>query len=453
MRKLALTALFVGALGFAACGGGEDDDDGGINAGDTTGDATGMDATGMDATGMDDTGMVGVCNPVAQTGCDAEEKCAQEAVTINEGEANEMSFFRTACVADGTVAVGAACVRGPDGVDDCAAGGECFGGSCVASCDNPSTVCIGDANCNVFSNVFTEFEGTVGICEPLCDPFAHETLADGMPSGTACPGVAGDDAADPPVAELVGMCVGDIGHPAGAGACGLQTPDNEDRTQNSLCQAPDETGLVCFASGCAKGYTTGSFGENPFNPGDRNWCLGMCNPLASHSGQVAADNGRFGDQNLAHCKNDNTPGSLTSLGSVDNSVVPADAEYACRYRWVGDGQGGITSSTSLGLCYPVVGDGIGSDCSSVDLETYVLGWFTEEGTGCQDDPLDPDTFNIDTCPLGCVSIEDVEAFLEDNMPAARVKRNVNGTLVMRQDLLERYYPENAAAMDYPISSL
>ena len=92
MKNLALGVLFAGLV--AACGGGKK-----VNL---------IDAPPADA---------GVCNPLTQAGCADGEKCSW---IIDDAAAD---IGHIGCSANGTVAIGGACMNaGGVGPDDCAAG-------------------------------------------------------------------------------------------------------------------------------------------------------------------------------------------------------------------------------------------------------------------------------------------------------------------------------------------
>ena len=107
---------------------------------------------------------VSVCNPLAQTGCAALEKC-----TWFTDQA-EPPIGHLSCACDGAIAVGGACTRPPamfGAHDDCVKGAACFDGACRPLCDlaggppacSPTERCIPD-------DVYFRSGGTssVGAC-------------------------------------------------------------------------------------------------------------------------------------------------------------------------------------------------------------------------------------------------------------------------------------------------
>lgn len=163
MKKLAFAALAFGAFGlFTACGGGSSSPDAGIN-------------TGGDGGGGSDGGGPSACNPVAQTGCAAGEKCTQRVDSLDP------FLAVTACVADGAVPLGSACVAGDPavtGADDCAAGGYCVNSVCTEICSEAPDSCPSATVCVPFSQTFDE---GVGLCQPTCD-----VLMQNCPNGEGC---------------------------------------------------------------------------------------------------------------------------------------------------------------------------------------------------------------------------------------------------------------------------
>jgi hypothetical protein len=122
------------------------------------------------------------CDPVAQTGCELDEKCAS--VTISDG------IDRTMCVPDGDVPLGGECTAGapgPDtGYDDCVAGYHCSDGVCKQVCDLETDSCSDGEHCVSYGEFHTGF-GDAGMCNLACDVLAQDCaqLADHT-HGTGC---------------------------------------------------------------------------------------------------------------------------------------------------------------------------------------------------------------------------------------------------------------------------
>jgi hypothetical protein len=227
MKTLAFAALFVGATGLLACGG--DDDsvhfaDAGIDGG-------------------------GTCNPVTQTGCDTGQKCSWLVVS------DEPFLGRTACVTDGTVAVGDACTEGAPGettgFDDCAAGGLCIHSKCKAICSVDPPSCTEGYNCATYENVFSDdTTSNTGVCDTVCDPInptecdenegCYLSLFDGI---ATCAGI-----------------------PAAAA----------DLRQNDECLAASSGG--CYLNGCAAGFTGFIFVAE----GQPRLCTAYCSPVNTY---------------------------------------------------------------------------------------------------------------------------------------------------------------------------
>jgi hypothetical protein len=121
----------------------------------------------------DDTDEISSCDPVAQTGCTAGEKCT---AVVSEQDG---SLRRTTCVANGNRLEGQQCTSDPDnGFDNCVAGLFCVQGTCQPVCEVGADVpgCF----CSQFAGVFDDREG-VGVCQPTCN-----VLAQDCPSGENC---------------------------------------------------------------------------------------------------------------------------------------------------------------------------------------------------------------------------------------------------------------------------
>jgi hypothetical protein len=104
------------------------------------------------------------CDLIAQTGCEAGEKCTWQDVTDSLG--------RIACVPAGTVAIGGTCtVLAPGetaGYDDCVIGAYCLEVVCLEICtDAPDSCDTAAAACTVRPEIFGGANVPTGVCEPL----------------------------------------------------------------------------------------------------------------------------------------------------------------------------------------------------------------------------------------------------------------------------------------------
>ncbi|HTE52730.1 MAG TPA: hypothetical protein VK698_17880 [Kofleriaceae bacterium] len=189
-----------------------------------------------------------VCDPVAQTGCAAGDKCAQLVLSLEPGD------VRTACVPDGTVEVGGACVTGEPGeatgYDDCAAGADCTSGSCRRICLVAGDSCPDQFSCSTYLELFKDITETlVGVCDAVCDPIAQD-----------CP--AETDA-----------CYLRITDEAGEATCVGVPDESEGREQNDDCSGPFPG--KCYANGCAGGY-------HPVELNGNATCSAYCRPVATY---------------------------------------------------------------------------------------------------------------------------------------------------------------------------
>lgn len=203
-----LTRFAVAALFLAACfgGGGSSSDPDASNPFIDAGPDADIDAGGN-------------CNPVSQTGCVASEKCALilDIPDIGRGHVG--------CVMDGTQAIGAACTEPTvaGGSDDCAAGGDCYRGTCMPICTTVNDQCA-DGSCVTFSDGGDPpIPVPIEICLPSCD-----LLAQDCGEGQGCY-LAGE-----------AVCVG-----AGDGAVGETCMFANGCLPGMVCVGSDEGGFVC----------------------------------------------------------------------------------------------------------------------------------------------------------------------------------------------------------------
>jgi hypothetical protein len=132
-------------------------------AGDSGGQAGAAGEAGAAGAG----GQPGVdCDPVAQTGCEAGEKCS---VVV----AGETSSFE--CVPAGAIAPDAQCTRTNEG-DDCTAGHYCVGnvGASSGMTCRPLCEAGGSPGCEVCVPYADFPSQDVGVCHPTCDPLAQD---------------------------------------------------------------------------------------------------------------------------------------------------------------------------------------------------------------------------------------------------------------------------------------
>ena len=122
------------------------------------------DDAGPGGDGGIDAGIVGECNPLDQTGCDAGERCTT---------ARSDDTSTTVCTSEGTVGNGGSCTVDSQGIDDCITGLVCDPtGSCQPICSVERGACSetpGPRTCQTFSSVFDDQSGLVGVCQHRCD--------------------------------------------------------------------------------------------------------------------------------------------------------------------------------------------------------------------------------------------------------------------------------------------
>jgi hypothetical protein len=236
MKKLAFAGVFVWVTTLMACGGDDDDD------------VTIVDSGVVDAT------VEQKCDPVAQEGCEAGEKCAQ--LTVSAGPP---LLVRTDCVPEGDVAIGEACMIGAPGedtgYDDCVAGAQCVNDLCRPICSSPPDSCGKDLSCSFFVDLFDDIETTdVGVCTEVCDPVLQDCTIEGEGCYLSVFDLEGE-------ATCVGIPEDSVGH-----------------VQGDLCNGPDETS--CYLNGCEAGYwaVVPTFLVQP----DKSPCAAFCQPVDTY---------------------------------------------------------------------------------------------------------------------------------------------------------------------------
>jgi hypothetical protein len=144
-------------------------------AGDAATDGTADDAGPRGADAGDVDAGPKPCDPVAQTGCEADEKCTS-------------SMGVVACKPNGTKAAGEACTASQAN-DNCRAGTACQTGKCRQICAPDAETCL----CSKVAGFFQDVD--LGLCQTRCSP----TLQDCGDDKEACfhVGYEGDSACLP----------------------------------------------------------------------------------------------------------------------------------------------------------------------------------------------------------------------------------------------------------------
>ena len=267
MKKLVLGALF-GLL--AACGGGKSGTDGRIVVVD----------------GGTDTPVGDVCNVLADTGCQATEKCTWVIDLFTGNDATG----RVACAPAGTVALNGSCMIGTGGMmatgsDNCAKGLYCNTGVCKKVCDpnGGEPVCGTNLACATYNNTFSNQgeAAKAGVCDPTCDPLRN--TVDG--SGEAnCKGML-----DTTITNVPGLATG---YPS-RGCYGFWTDGGKSRWSCAGSGAKEGIqyfvlGARIFINSCAPGFFPGlSAGTGTMKA----ICSALCNPADTYMGNVANQGG------------------------------------------------------------------------------------------------------------------------------------------------------------------
>ena len=326
------------------------------------------------------------CNPVAQTGCAADEKCAQLVASVDPW------LSSTSCVPAGEREIGESCARGadgPSGYDDCAGGLSCLDGLCASICTTtPSDSCrdqgeaFGEgAYCTVFAELFSESEG---LCVPGCDPTDDNACAEGF------------------------GCY--LNAERGIASCTSTPPAASELAQNADCYGPASGD--CYLNGCSAGHTP--LLSNKTEDADGVVCARYCTPQETYQGNeagIAGVNGNCGAVALAQ-----------SGGTSGNA-----SEHQCRFaQSFYDNTDNLPAE--LGMCVPVapLSGGSWGDCSAFDWDGIRSRWDAAvlEGTDpvaafrnhCLESPADPSNSPVfDRCIglfRGCISLSEAEEVLD-----------------------------------------
>jgi len=297
-----------------------------------------------------------VCNPVAQTGCAAGEKCTW--IVDLDSTPTMVSAGHIGCAAAGSTADGASCddaaaVSG--GVDSCAAGALCVASSCKPICD-PQLVggvdrgaCPTDSACSTYGDLFSSSGTAVaGVCEPTCDPLTQQ-----LDVGTLA--VAACGSRDP--AQPAATCVASAGfrsfHCAPTEAMFYGKRDRDPPLTDSAGKAYD--------NGCAPGFIPFYFEDS--SGAMKTLCSGLCAPLkvdATIAAQAGHRDDNRGDKAASGKLPEDAapaPGRATCDAGVKGSAVSSPRGEDCRFLWFPLAKGDPTKplsspfNDSLGVCF------------------------------------------------------------------------------------------------------
>ncbi len=145
----------------------------------------------------------GPCNPVSQTGCALGFKCAYILDDPGTGARH------VGCAPDGTAAIGDACTEAivAGETDSCAAGGDCYRGTCHDICTTISDDCV-DGLCITFVDALGN-PVEIQICLPNCDLLLQDCAGAGegcyIASEPVCVGAGSVPTGDP--CSFVNSCL------------------------------------------------------------------------------------------------------------------------------------------------------------------------------------------------------------------------------------------------------
>jgi hypothetical protein len=272
-----------------------------------------------------------VCNPIAQTGCMANEKCTW----LVDADANQTTMTpevgHVGCVAvAAAIADGMACTNAKAGVsggaDNCVKGDICISSVCKQICDPQLASGAGGGACDAthacisYRGVF-ESTGiaTAGACEVGCDPLTQRLATS---KAESC------GAADP--TKPTGTCVPTTGDFKSFACVPTLTVAATDR----MAPLGDSRGI--FGNGCAPGFLPFFFEDG--SGAMKTLCSGMCAPVKMDSDifKTATNNQPYGDTSaLGKLPGDPAAvaGNATCLINVKGSLTTDQGTEDCRFIW------------------------------------------------------------------------------------------------------------------------
>jgi hypothetical protein len=303
-----------------------------------------------------------VCNPIAQTGCMANEKCTW----LVDADANpatmtaEIGHVGCAPVDATAIPDGMTCANGKAGVtggaDNCVQGDICISRICKQICDPQLASGAGAGACDAthaclsYRGVFESASApTAGACEVGCDPLTQQLATN---KSEAC------GSADPTMPS--GTCVPTSGEFKSFACAPSLTMTATDR----MAPLGDSRGF--FGNGCAAGFLPFFFEDA--SGAMKTLCSGMCAPVKMDSTIYAADMATNPDINggdpmaLGKLPADMKAiaGHATCQIGVKGSLTQAEGTEDCRFIWaplaISSNQSNPTPvdtpyNNTLGMCF------------------------------------------------------------------------------------------------------
>lgn len=275
------------------------------------------------------------CDPLAQTGCQATEKCTW----VDDGTG---ANGRNQCVPNGTVALGGACTftGGANDYDNCVRGEYCTNGTCETIC-NPAggtPMCDAQHACQVYDGVFgVSGSETGGVCDPSCNPL-NDNDFDGSGTAHSKPGTA--CTSDP--------TIGCYGVPSYTKTTHFSCASPAGATALTLHHRNVITGTA-FLNSCAPGYEI-AFSQDATGSNNVD-CYAFCRP-----GDAYLNNPATQLPNGSSPHGCNTTDALGNFGAKPTAVNNGTNGEHCMYSWffeIDDAGNYLPSATSnsVGICW------------------------------------------------------------------------------------------------------
>lgn len=303
-----------------------------------------------------------VCNPVAQTGCMANEKCTWIVDIDGTATSNEIGHIGCAPTTAADLPDGSACTDAVaatnGGADTCVKGDLCIARKCKPICDPQVTgstaagACPTDFVCTTYAGVFdTSGVATAGVCEPSCDPLTQR-LKIGTTNLDAC---GSADPTKPSATCIINRNVATLCAPSG--------PIVYNNTDRKPALTDPSSGRP-YPNGCAPGFFPVFRSE--VSGSMTVLCAGMCAPLKVDM-DIAATPGHAmdneGDVTVAAKLTTEAmpmPGNAVCVpGKKGTADLPQNSNFGedCRFAWPLFAQGNppvpamTPYNNTLGFCF------------------------------------------------------------------------------------------------------
>jgi hypothetical protein len=276
-----------------------------------------------------------ICDPIAQTGCKANQKCTWVVDANPTTMSAQLGHVDCAAVDATAIPDGMTCVPAMAGIsggaDNCARGDICISSVCKPICDPQLASGAGAGACDTthaclsYRGVFATAQAPIaGACEVACDPLTQQLAT------TKAEACGSNDPANP-----TATCVPTSSEFKAFACAPALTRTATDRMPPA---APPDDPSAIVGNGCAPGFLPFFFDSSG---NEKTLCSGMCAPVKMDStifadAKTPINQKPYGNTAaLGKLPTDTAPvmGHATCQSAIKGALTDAEGTEDCRFIW------------------------------------------------------------------------------------------------------------------------